>query len=899
MLVVFPYSLVDQKLAVKLAQWIAELGKNPTHEVLIVRDHRCNPALDQSIRAALISSFSAVETIDVTDDVYNQWPHSANLMFRNAAKHIQYTRPRFWLWMEADAVPMRSDWCDLLEAEYLEAGKPFSGDLVSVHTPELDVEDHLSGVAIYPGVITDHAGLAVVTLELAWDMACREQTVPNMHQSKYLSHAWRHPTFEGMEQVQREIYAIKPECVLFHASKDGSLIDILRAERNKTLPVPVLAEKPLLTPRVDEAGNQARESTGKEPLNSVDSRGGQFISGPGSQPNAATGQGSGAGDSFTCDILIKSYPPDYELLGYCLRSIEKFASGFRQVILIIPKQAEGEIQACPDRIPLKWVEVEETGEGYLFQQAVKINAHEYTDADYILHIDSDTMLTKPVTPQTFFREVFKRGLGDVTQGIIGKPITEKRPVWLMTPYEQTETPWQPFTEKFIGEPVQFEFMRRFPMLIPRSLHVSADVFCRVRHKMSLAQYILSQPHRAFSEFNALGALAYSRARNEFSWLDTTKEELPELVAIQRWSHEPLTDAIRDEMEKILAAAGSGSATTQTESRSASPLNDPGIPLLGASRSVDTEGADNGAASIRQTAAGHWIINGDTHISAWVEEKGQLQHDFQTLPLILAEIQPGNTVVDVGANIGDSTAPFLEKVGPSGRVYAFEPNLDAYECLKRNCERAISVPVALGDPVDDFQVVTLNPHDNAGARHISADVDGGVRITSLDMAALNLISCDFIKIDVEGYELNVLRGAEQTISKFRPKMAIEINEGALRRQGTSQIEVFEWLNSHAYQWWPLVPPNLEQELPQYDILAKPMAHKQLTEPRAHSENLEPLTKERLQEIAAALRFEVVPWEHKDESVAEIRRLCARLKEFETCPAYTALVRKHLKSAKVTR
>lgn len=68
-------------------------------------------------------------------------------------------------------------------------------------------------------------------------------------------------------------------------------------------------------------------------------------------------------------------------------------------------------------------------------------------------------------------------------------------------------------------------MRRLPILTPRSLHVAAARFCEVRHKMRLADYILSQPNREFSEFNMLGALAYTRAREHFEWLDTHAEEV--------------------------------------------------------------------------------------------------------------------------------------------------------------------------------------------------------------------------------------------------------------------------------------------------------------------------------------------------------------------------------------
>lgn len=219
--------------------------------------------------------------------------------------------------------------------------------------------------------------------------------------------------------------------------------------------------------------------------------------------------------------------------------------------------------------------------------------------------------------------------------------------------------------------------------------------------------------------------------------------------------------------------------------------------------------------IRQTASGHWVIGGDKWISAWVEAKGQLQHDYQTLPLIMPEINAGDIVVDAGANIGDTTGPLLERVGPTGKVYAFEPNRDAFACLVKNCPAACCYCVALSNEAVSYPFART---ENAGASHITENYsDETVQAITLDSFKLDRV--DFLKIDVEGFESHVLCGAETTINACHPKMLIEINEGALQRNGTSQIAVLSWLHDHGYQWWPVVGCNLEQGLPQYDVLAR--------------------------------------------------------------------------------
>lgn len=488
MKVIFPYSLRDQEQAVRLAEWIKELGGCEGHSVLVVRDHRTNPEAGDILKSA----FGKWEEIVIRDDAYDHWPESPNLMLRRAAKHIEYGTREPWLWLEPDVAPLKTGWIDAIEAEYKEVGKPFLGDFVHLNEPGF--KSHMSGVAVYPGVMSHHAGDALLAHETAWDVVAAGQIIPQMHKSKLILHLWKHPTFESWEQVEQRIFAVKPEAVLFHASKDGSLIARLREQVGG---VAKLADASDLK----SDGPQARD---------------------GSNPSTAT-----------CDILIKSYPPDYERLRYCLRSIDKFATGFRRVVLLIPYDTDAFMGLTEmSNISSRVMRVPESGEGYLSQQTFKAQAHEYTDADCILHIDSDCIFTEPVTPEMFMRD--------------------SKPIWYKTPYSSgLEVPWEAITEKFMQAPVEYEFMRRFPFLVPRFLHEAIAAFCQETHSKSLTDYILAQPVHAFSEFNALGALAHVKFHDQFHWIDTTKDEVPKSVVIQKWSKEEFTDATKAEFEEIL------------------------------------------------------------------------------------------------------------------------------------------------------------------------------------------------------------------------------------------------------------------------------------------------------------------------------------------------------------
>jgi len=190
-----------------------------------------------------------------------------------------------------------------------------------------------------------------------------------------------------------------------------------------------------------------------------------------------------------------------------------------------------------------------------------------------------------------------------------------------------------------------------------------------------------------------------------------------------------------------------------------------------------------------------LIDGDTHISHWVIESGRLSHDTNMLPLLNAYIHKGFTVVDIGAFIGDHTEYYVNRVGRTGKVYAFEPNPPAFACLEYNMAQYPNVLCINSGASDKGGKIGIATDPNAGASHA---VEGG-DIPCITLDGLNLTECHFIKMDCEGMELRALKGAAGTIAKYRPTMLLEINRGALERQGTSAEEVFLWLSANGYRY----------------------------------------------------------------------------------------------------
>lgn len=214
-----------------------------------------------------------------------------------------------------------------------------------------------------------------------------------------------------------------------------------------------------------------------------------------------------------------------------------------------------------------------------------------------------------------------------------------------------------------------------------------------------------------------------------------------------------------------------------------------------------------------------VIEGDNYISKWVEESGRLDHDQNMLPLVLPYIIPGMYVIDIGAYIGDHTVAYAKAVGANGRVYAFEPYRAAFECLMHNMQNYPRVVLYQQGIGCERTLASIQPRadDNPGANMLVAAVEEmAVLVEPLDTKEL---PADFIKIDAEGCEYNILIGATNTLDRYRPKLLIEINRAALKAQGSSAERVFRYLDRHGYTYANIYPgQSLEGE--QLDILCLP-------------------------------------------------------------------------------
>jgi FkbM family methyltransferase len=174
--------------------------------------------------------------------------------------------------------------------------------------------------------------------------------------------------------------------------------------------------------------------------------------------------------------------------------------------------------------------------------------------------------------------------------------------------------------------------------------------------------------------------------------------------------------------------------------------------------------------------------------------------------IASGLAEGAVFFDVGAHIGYDSLKASAIVGKSGRVVAFEPNPNTVAQLKSNVEASgagnVDVqPIACSDREGTLTLFDSTLGGNSGSTSLSSENAGplmrpytvrGRRIDDV-VEELGLERIDVFKVDVEGAELIVLRGASDSIRRFHPRLILEVVPRQLANMGTSveELESFVW------------------------------------------------------------------------------------------------------------
>lgn len=210
-------------------------------------------------------------------------------------------------------------------------------------------------------------------------------------------------------------------------------------------------------------------------------------------------------------------------------------------------------------------------------------------------------------------------------------------------------------------------------------------------------------------------------------------------------------------------------------------------------------------SNRPEPEGWWLPQADTYFRQFVPptryKKGApgKNNGFQREHLLAAfrHVQKWQLAVDVGAHVGwwtwDMAAEFEA-------VHAFEAAPDTFACLERNTIDLPNVRIhhaAVGAATGGYTVVEdPTRKGNTGSRYVKPG-DGPMQMVKLD--SFNFPACDLLKVDVEGYELQALQGAEWTIAEYRPVVVMETDKPfAKARYGVPDDAAEKFLLERGYR-----------------------------------------------------------------------------------------------------
>ena len=192
-----------------------------------------------------------------------------------------------------------------------------------------------------------------------------------------------------------------------------------------------------------------------------------------------------------------------------------------------------------------------------------------------------------------------------------------------------------------------------------------------------------------------------------------------------------------------------------------------------------------------------------------------RYEAEELDLMRPLLRPGQTIIDVGANVGYTARFFAQAVGRTGDVHAFEPNPVIYPLLKQNVANLEQVSVynlGLSSGNGEFPLFIAGSNhavacfaEKYPASHLvyregetMRSVDAKVVMGDQFLKQKGIDHVDVIKIDVEGWELNVLSGLAETISASHDlTIFCEFNPRAQECAGRAPVVLINWLMNRQF------------------------------------------------------------------------------------------------------
>jgi FkbM family methyltransferase len=253
-------------------------------------------------------------------------------------------------------------------------------------------------------------------------------------------------------------------------------------------------------------------------------------------------------------------------------------------------------------------------------------------------------------------------------------------------------------------------------------------------------------------------------------------------------------------------------------------------------------------TLMRTRHGVMLFNrNDIYIGRSLELYGEFS--AEEIDLICQFVRPNDVVVEAGANIGTHTVPLAQAVGSQGLVYAFEPQRVVFQTLCANVSlnslsNVICRQQAVGAAAGEIVVPLLDARAtlNFGGLGLGT-YQRGERVPVATIDDLALPACRLMKIDVEGMEIDVLKGAAETIQRLKPVLYVENDRADL---SSHLIEHLQLLGYRLYWHTPRLfraanffgnQENAFANIVSVNMLCLPES---VETPDAISKNLRPIT-----------------------------------------------------------
>lgn len=507
----------DKVQAMALARLLADLEPIKRTDVTFLFSARFDSSIDEETVRYVSQKFN-VRTFKGRKHETG-WPAGPNGLFRESFTYcIGLSREKgrnkidadAVMFMEADCVPLHREWLNMLLAEWKSCGKKVLGPWLKKGDAGCE---HINGNCIialdlYFKIVGECGQQG------GWDATCANIMLPNGHPSRLMFSDY------GLG---------KP------GYNEWKGCDYLFAAKRYTSPTNALYGQDLFPawyhgPKIMAGIECVRERLLGEKIPAYNLCG--FSKGFPTLTNVPDANQRPP----TTDIFVVTYAQDSAWTEYLLRSIQKYARGFRQTIVVFPNRDKHIFEPMVAKFKdMKAIGFDEASDGHMHHNIIKCTADTFSDADAFLHIDSDCVFLEVVTPTTY--------------------MTDGKPDLLFDYYAEMQgVPWRQVTEAALGIKCEVETMRRHPFLYPRELYKLTRDRVELVNKMGFEKYVfgaqkLGGAHRGFSEFNALGCAGYYLYPEMFNMVHAS-EGVKSAGVRQYWSWSGLTSQERFDLEWV-------------------------------------------------------------------------------------------------------------------------------------------------------------------------------------------------------------------------------------------------------------------------------------------------------------------------------------------------------------